>query len=92
MNITLAHRAKPTSDVLFQDLGGEVVLLDLASERYFGLDPVGTRIWTLLDQGLTLEQVHATLCNEYDAPSEKLRDDLVALVSQLSEAGLVKVA
>jgi hypothetical protein len=82
----------PTADVLTQDVGGEVVLLDLATERYFGLDPVGTRIWTLLAQEQPLQQVLDTLVDEYDAPPERLHDDLLALVAQLRDAGLVTVA
>ena len=91
MDITLAQRAKPTPDVLCQDVGGEVVLLDLDSERYFGLDPVGTRIWHLIDQDLPLLQVLETLCAEYDAPRDRLETDLLALVAQLADAGLVTV-
>jgi hypothetical protein len=72
-------------------VGGEVVLLDLASERYFGLDPVGARIWNLLDQGLSLQQVLETLSTEYDAPRERLQSDLLDLVTQLADAGLVTV-
>lgn len=91
MDITLAQRAKPTPDVLCQDVGGEVVLLDLASERYFGLDPVGTRIWNLIDQDQPLQHVLEILCAEYDAPRERLEGDLLALVAQLADAGLVTV-
>jgi hypothetical protein len=91
MDITLAQRVKATSDVLCQDVGGEVVLLDLASERYFGLDPVGTRIWNLIDRDHTLQDVLETLCAEYDAPRERLQGDLLALVAQLADAGLVTV-
>lgn len=91
MNITLEQRASPTPDVLCQHVGDEVVLLDLASERYFGLDPVGSRIWQLLDQDLPLEQVLQCLCAEYDAPRDRLRDDLLLLVEQLTESGLVSI-
>lgn len=91
MDISLAQRAKPTPDVLCQDVGGEAVLLDLASESYFGLDPVGARIWTLLDQDQPLQQILETLCAEYDAPRERLQGDLIALVAQLAGAGLVTV-
>ena len=91
MDITLAQRVKATSDVLCQDVGGEVVLLDLASERYFGLDPVGTRIWNLIDRDQPLQQVLEILCAEYDAPRERRQGDLLALVAELAEAGLVTV-
>ena len=88
---TLAQRATRSDDALFQEVGGEAVLLDLASERYFGLDPVGTRIWTLLADEDPLQVVCDTLCAEYDAEPARIRDDLLALVTQLAEAGLVKL-
>jgi hypothetical protein len=77
---------------LFQEVGGEAVLLDLASERYFGLDPVGTRIWTLLGEDDHLQTVHDRLCAEYDAEPDRIAADLLALVGKLAEAGLVEVA
>ena len=91
MKLTLAHCAEPSTDVLFQEVGGEAVLLNLASERYFGLDPIGTRIWNLLGKDNVLQHVHAALCAEYDVPPERLESDLLTLVDQLIEAGLVKV-
>ena len=75
-----------------EEVGGEAVLLDLGSEQYFGLDPVGTRIWALLGAAAALGQVHATLCGEFDAAPERIGEDLLALVGQLSEAGLVQVS
>lgn len=90
-HITLAHHARPRDEVLFQEVAGEAVLLNLASERYFGLDPIGTRIWGLIQRDLTLQQVHQDLCDTYDASPEKLQEDLLALVAQLAEAGLVTV-
>lgn len=74
-----------------QEVGGETVLLDLASEQYFGLDPVGTRIWELLADAPPLEQVHDMLCAEFEAEPDRIRHDLLALVQQLRDAGLVKV-
>ena len=90
-NVTLAARVRPSTEVLAQEVGGEAVLLDLAGERYFGLDPIGTRIWQLLADAPALAQVHATLCGEFDAAPERIGEDLLALVGQLSEAGLVQV-
>ena len=90
-SVTLATRVQPSGEVLAQEVGGEAVLLDLASERYFGLDPIGTRIWQLLADAPALAQVHATLCGEFDAAPERIGEDLLALVGQLSEAGLVQV-
>ena len=90
-NVTLATRVQPSGEVLAQEVGGEAVLLDLAGERYFGLDPVGTRIWALLAQAPVLEEVHATLCEEFQAEPARIETDLLALVQQLAAAGLVEL-
>lgn len=90
--ITLAHRLQRSDQVMFQNVGGEAVLLDLASETYFGLNEVGTRIWELLSQHDSLTAVHATLCNEFDAQPAQIERDLLALAAQLAQAGLVTVA
>lgn len=75
----------------FQQVGEETILLDLVGERYFGLDPVGTRIWQLLAAAPQLEQVHRVLCGEFDAEPARIRDDLLALVDELSSSGLVEI-
>ena len=90
-SVTLAARVRPSAEVLAQEVGGEAVLLDLAGERYFGLDPVGTRIWALLAQAPVLEQVHPTLCEEFQAEPARIETDLLALVQQLAAAGLVEL-
>ena len=90
-SVTLATRVQPSGEVLAQEVGGEAVLLDLAGERYFGLDPIGTRIWALLAPAPVLQQVHASLCAEFDADPVRIEGDLLALVRQLAEAGLVRV-
>ena len=50
MQPRLADQITVSPEVLFQEVGGEAVLLDLASESYFGLDDVGMRIWQLLQE------------------------------------------
>lgn len=79
-------------DVLFQEVGGETVLLDLESELYFGLDAVGTRIWTLLAEGASVGAVVETLLQEYEVERATLEADVSELLSKLSEAGLIRLA
>lgn len=91
MKTTLAQRAMPSDDVLFQELGGEAVLLNLGSESYFGLDPVGTRLWALLGEDSRLQRAYEAMCTEYEVEPAELERDLLALVDQLALAGLVRV-
>ena len=80
-----------SKDVLFQEVSGETVLLDLASEQYFGLDEVGTRVWQLLNEGQSLDAMLEVLLEEYEVQRERLEEDVRALLESLIEAGLVEV-
>ena len=77
-------------DVVFRDLSGEAVLLNLDSGIYFGLNPVGTRAWQLMIEHGRLDRVFERLLREYDVPADTLRDDLLDLFEQLSTHGLVR--
>lgn len=78
-------------DVLFQEISGEAVLLDLSSENYFGLDTVGTRIWQLLNEGQNVAGIVATLLCEYEVERERLEADVSNLLDRLQQAGLVRI-
>lgn len=91
MDITLLHHAVPDAEVLFQEIGGEAVLLSLTRELYFGLDAVGTRAWLALTRDPSLQSAFDVLRTEYDVEPARLEQDLLALVGQLRDAGLVQI-
>jgi hypothetical protein len=77
-------------DVLFQQLQGEVVLLNMASQRYYGLNEVGARMWELLLESGSVDAVADRLHETYDTDPITLRSDLERLVGELLGAGLLK--
>ena len=76
-------------EVIFRELDGEAVVLNLDTGIYFGLDAVGTRIWRLLEERKPLKAVLETLIDEYEAPPDRLQRDLLAFVERLDDKGLV---
>jgi hypothetical protein len=80
---------RPSPDVVWRDLEGEAVLLDLASGIYFGLNEVGTRVWQLLDEGLDHDRVVETISGEFAAERVVVDGDVRALVAELRVRGLV---
>ena len=81
--ITLESEIRVSPDVLFEEVMGEAVLLNLSSGKYYGLDPVGTRMWSLLSQDGRLRTAHQALLKEYAVSEEKLAEDLQTFVGRL---------
>jgi hypothetical protein len=76
---------------VFRELDGEAVILQLEAGMYFGLDPVGTRLWQLIEAHGQLRPVLEAALQEFDVPPDVLEQDLIELVSRLSEKELVVV-
>jgi uncharacterized protein YicC (UPF0701 family) len=91
MEIQEEQKVTISPEVLFQEVSGEMVLLDLASESYFGLDAIGARIWGLLESGATVGETLDTLMQEYEVERETLEADVGELLDRLLEAGLIRV-
>ena len=80
------------ADTVFaQEVDGEMVLLDMNSENYFGLDEVGTAIWQVMQEKEVLQEVYNTLLEQYDVKAEVLEKDLLDFVEKLQDSGLVEV-
>lgn len=87
----VACEARLSPNVLFRELSGEAVLLDLSSERYFGLDEVGTRIWQLLSERGRTDAVLEAMLEEYSVGEAQLRQELTNFLNELADAGLIKL-
>jgi hypothetical protein len=76
--------------VIFQSLKDEVVILNMTSQEYFGLDNIGASMWKMLIDQRDVAAVAERMVSEYDVELGTVRDDLNALVRQLIDAGLLK--
>ena len=82
-------RLRISDDVVFRELDGEAVVLNLESGTYFGLDEVGTRFWQLIEQNDRVDAALATLEQEYEVAGDVLRGDVERLIASLVEKGLM---
>ena len=89
MTISFSDRVTVPDDVLISNLQDESVILNLDSERYYGLDDVGTRFLSVLTTSDTIETAYERLRNEYDVDPQVLLNDLVALIENLIDQGLL---
>ena len=76
---------------LAEQVGDEMVLLNLDSGKYYGLDEVGARMWSLLAGLGAMEPVYLALIEEYEVAPGQLRHDLATLVNDLVDHGLLDI-
>ena len=79
-------------DQVSADLAGEAAILHLKSGIYYGLDPVGARIWQLLKTPRKVSQIRDALVEEYDVETQTCEKDLAALLEKLHEEQLIEFA
>lgn len=89
--LSLESRVEKDENVLFRNLSDEAVLVNLKTGHYFGLDPVGTRIWELLGSRERLSDVLAAVLEEFEVDEDTARSDLLSLATELEEKELIRV-
>jgi Coenzyme PQQ synthesis protein D (PqqD) len=87
--VTLNDKLEASPDVVARMVGGETMLLDLASGTYFGLDLIGGKIWDLLEKGASLTQVCDVIEREHAVERRVLEQDVLRLASELADKQLI---
>src|SRR5271169_970724 len=73
------------------DLAGEAAILNVKSGVYYGLDPVGARIWNLMQEPRAVVEIQKAITDEYDVEPERCARDLASLLQKLLAEGLIEV-
>jgi len=72
-------------------LGEESAILNLKNSVYYGLNPVGARVWNLLREPRSVRELRDTLVDEYDVGAERCEQDLLELLEKMRIEGLIEV-
>ncbi|MCU0231117.1 MAG: PqqD family protein [Acidobacteria bacterium] len=82
-------RPRPNPQLTSRDLRDEYVLLGSAGDRIHVLNDTAREIYLLCDGTRTLEQIAAALRATYDVTPEKARADVLRVIGELDEAGVL---
>jgi hypothetical protein len=88
---SFSDRVEVPTHVLVRFLEKESVFLNLETERYYGLDEIGTRMWQVVTTAPSIESAYAELLSEFDVEGELLRQNLSELLGRLGDIGLLRV-
>ena len=79
-------------EILSAEVGNEVVLMSIEKGVYFGLNPVGARVWSLLDEFVPVQEVCATIVEEFEVTLEQCQEEVLDLLKDMQEQGLIRIA
>lgn len=72
-------------------LHDEMVMMDIEQGKYFSLNPVATRIWDLLENALTIDEICGYLADEYEVEMLRCRAEVGELLKEMERLGLVEI-
>ena len=85
----LIDKVSISPDAIAKRVGDELVILNIGSGTYFGLDPVGARIWQLLEEGKSPTEIRDVMVEEYEVSYETLEHDIAVLLNDLLAKALI---
>ena len=77
------------SEIIASEIENETVMMDKDFETYFGLAKIGTRIWQLLENEISLQTICEKLVDEYDVSLEQCIADVTPFIASLLENEMV---
>lgn len=89
MTDILQRRLTSSPDAATSAVGDETVILHLVNGTYYGLDPVGTRIWGMIGDGLHMPDICRRLADEYGIDLAIIEADARAFLTDLEAQGIL---
>ena len=90
-NIRPSSRVVRSEAIVFTVLDDTVLMMDVEEGRYYALDPVGTRVWGLVESRPRVGAVYEVLATEYEVPPERCRDEVRGFMDRLLRLGVLRI-
>ncbi len=91
MDLTLTSVVCHTPNPVAADVAGETVLMSLERSRCYGLGGIGSEIWSKLASPVSVADLVEEFSARYEAPPGVIERDVLQMLSQLADEGLIKV-
>jgi hypothetical protein len=89
--LTLASTVSITPNPVSAEVAGETVLMSLERNRCYGLGEIGSDIWARLQNPIRVEDLVSGLSEEYEADPGVIEQDVLSLLTQLADEGLIRI-
>lgn len=90
-NISAESVVCQIEDIVASDIDDEKVMMSVEKGQYYGLDPIGSRVWELIEKPVKVTELIDALLLKYDVDRETCERDVLAFLEELHERGILQV-
>jgi hypothetical protein len=90
--LTLNSVIARSESIMFSDLDGQTIMLNMETGEYYDIDPVGSDIWSRIEQPKSVANICQDLLLVYSVGLEKCSEDVLLFLSELVELGAIEVS
>lgn len=76
---------------IVSDMGGEKVVLSIENGKYYNLGVMGSHIWDLIKEPVTLSVIVDTLMKDFNVAKEICEEQVLSFLSHLLEERLIQM-
>jgi hypothetical protein len=92
MTLDITARVTRHPDMISAEIGGEAVMMSIEKGAYFGLNPIATRIWDLIEQPKSVAELIAVISAEYEVSDAQCAADVQEFVADMIARGIAQLA
>lgn len=89
--IDLDTMVERREDVVFSEVDGEIVAMSIQSGKYYGLQEIGSRIWDIIDDPISISKICEALMAEYDVTADQCNLDVLRFMEKLWNKDLIRL-
>lgn len=91
-SISLSSTVNQSEDIVASDIDDEKVMMSIEKGQYYGLDPIGTCVWNLIEKPVQVSELIDALLLEFDVDRETCEKDVLVFLEEIKEDGILQVA
>jgi hypothetical protein len=78
--------------IVTNNIENEVVMMSLEDGNYYGMSPVATRIWEIIDNSCSVDKICCTLLEEYQIDRENCLKGVIRFLQNLNKTNLIQIS
>ena len=78
------------SEMIHANIDNETILMSLTNGEYYGINNIGSKIWELLENSMSIGELIENLTTIYDITKEQCETDIVCFLTDMQEKEIIK--